>query len=192
MPFAFLLLAQTQEARFDVLVKGKKAGVATYALGDRRGGGRTTRLRIVLADGSVSESLTESDGVGAAVRAVNSVRRGRGGTTETVTYNARGDATIVVDKGKPLLVPFRGRGNRKDPSELWFRSAKPSANTWAVFLALDPRKRTWDEVRVTYVGKRGMGHLVRQLRGGATTSYTLDDRGVPLIIEAGDLRMVRR
>lgn len=190
--FVVLALAPPLEARFDVLVEGKKAGVATYRLSDRTGGGRVTRLRIVLADGSISESRTETDAAGAAVRSQDTVARGRTRSATMVTYNARGDATIVVDKGKPIVVPFRARGNRKDPSELWFRSVVPSANTWAVYLALDPRKRTWEEVRVTYLGKRGGGHLVRQVRKGATTSFTLDDRGVPLSIEAAKLRLVRR
>lgn len=184
--------ASAQEARFDVLVKGKKAGLATYSLSDRKGGGRVTRLRVALADGSVTESLSASDTTGTAVRAENSVRRGKASTREKVTYNVRGDATIVVDGGKPTIVPFDRRGSRKDPSEVWFRPAVPSAGTWAVFRALDPRKRVWDEVRVTYIGRRGGGYLVRQVRGKSTTNFTLDAKGIPLLIESGDLRMVRR
>ena len=42
--------------------------MATYRLSDRSGGGRVTRLRLVLADGSVSESLSLSDALGQAVR----------------------------------------------------------------------------------------------------------------------------
>lgn len=175
-----------------MLLKGKKAGLATYAIAARKGGGRTTRLRIALADGTVTESLSESDAGGTALRASNSVRRGKGVRLETIAYNAKGDATIVIDGGKPVVVPFRGKGSRRDPSETWFRTVIPSGATWAVFLALDSRKQTWDEVRVTYVGKRGPGHLVRQLRNGMTTSFTLDDHAVPLVIESGDLRMVRR
>ena len=183
-------IVHAQEARFDVLLKGKKAGVATYRLSERNGG-RVTRLRIALADGSVTESLSISDATGAAVMAENNVRRGTSRTKETISYNAKGDATIVTNGKKPLLVPFHARGTRKDPSELWFRSLKPSPSTWAIYLALEPRKRVWEQVKVTYVGKKGAGNLIRQERGGLTTNFTVDDKGVPLMIESGDLRMVR-
>lgn len=187
-----LLTLPPQSARFDVLVKGKKAGVATYRLSDRPGGGRVTRLRIALADGAVTESLSLTDASGAAVRSENVVRRGKAFTKETVTYGARGDATIVANDGKPVVVPFDRRGSRKDPSEAWLRPTVPSAGTWAVYRALDPRKRVWDEVRVTFVGKKGAGYLLRQSRAGGTTDYTLDTHGLPLVIEANDLRLVRR
>ncbi|RYG26070.1 hypothetical protein EON82_04770 [bacterium] len=194
-PFVVLSLAgiaQAQQAKFDVLVKGKKAGVATYAVSPYKGSGRLTRLRIVLADGSISESVSKTDATGAAVGSENSVRRGATGSKEVVTYDGRGDATIVRDKGKGVVVPFDRRGSRKDPSETWFRSVKPKPGTWAVFRALDPRKRVWEEVKVSYVGKRGAGNVVRQQRGGLMTVFTLDDAGIPLVIESGDLRMVRR
>lgn len=184
--------AQGQAAKFDVLVKGKKAGVATYQISPGKAGGRVTRLRIVLADGSISETVSQSDRTGAAVSAENTVRRGAARTREVIAYDVSGNATITKDKAKPVQVPFDKKGGRKDPSELWFRSVKPSPGTWAVFRALEPRKRVWDEVKVTYVGKRGQGNLVTQLRRGLTTNFTLDEQGVPLVIEAGDLRMVRR
>lgn len=194
-PLAFIALVATapaQEARFDVLVKGKKAGVATYNVSPYSRGGRATRLRIVLADGTASESLSMSDATGTAVGSENSVRHGSATSKEVVTYGPRGDATIVRDKGKPVVVPFDRRGSRKDPSETWFRSVRPTPGTWAVFRALEPRKRTWEEVRVTFVGKRGGGNVVRQARNGRTTVFTLDDAGMPLVIESGDLRMIRR
>lgn len=184
--------AHAQQAKFDVLVKGKKAGVATYAVSPFQRGGRLTRLRIVLADGSISESVSKSDATGTAVGSENSVRRGAASSKEAVTYSPRGDATIVRDKGKGIVVPFDRRGSRKDPSETWFRGVRPAPGTWAVFRALDPRKRVWEEVKVTYVGKRGGGNIVRQLRNGLTTVFTLDDAGIPLVIESGDLRMIRR
>lgn len=190
---AFLAgIAHSQAARFDVLVKGKKAGVATYQITPGKAGGRATQFRIVLADGSITESISQSDRTGAAVSAENSVRRGTARTVEVVAYDALGNATITTNKGKPVAVPFDKKGGRKDPSELWFRTIKPSPGTWAVFRALDPRKRVWEEVKVTYVGKRDMGNLVRQERNGRTTNFTLDDRGIPLVIEAGALRLVRR
>ena len=185
-------LAHAQEARFDVLVKGKKAGVATYKVSPYKGSGRLTRLRIVLADGSISESVSMSDGTGSAVGSENCVRRGASRSKEVVTYDSRGDATIVRDKGKAVVVPFDRRGSRKDPSETWFRGVRPAPGTWAIFRALDSRKRTWEEVRVTFVGKRGAGNVVRQQRNGLTTVFTLDDAGIPLVIESGDLRMIRR
>jgi hypothetical protein len=189
---ALAAFAHAQEARFDVLVKGKKAGVATYRVSPYKGTGRLTRLRIVLADGSISESVSMSDATGAAVGSENSVRRGASSSKEVVTYDARGDATIVRDKGKPVVVPFDRRGSRKDPSETWFRSVRPAPGTWAIFRAFDSRKRTWEEVRVTFVGKRGAGNVVRQQRKGLTTVFTLDEAGIPLVIESGDLRMIRR
>ena len=194
-PLVALALAatvQAQEARFDVLVKGKKAGVATYKVSPYQRGGRLTRLRIVLADGSISESVSKSDATGNAVGSENSVRRSGTTSKEVVTYDARGDATIVRDKGKPIVVPFDRKGSRKDPSETWFRGVRPTPGTWAVFRALDPRKRTWEEVRVTFVGKQGAGNVVRQQRNGLTTIFTLNDSGIPLVIESGDLRMNRR
>ena len=152
---------QAEEARFDVLVKGKKAGVATYQVSPFLGSGRLTRLRVVLADGSISESVSKTDASGTAVGSENSVRRGAAGSREVVSYNGRGDASIVRDKGKALVVPFDRRGSRKDPSETWFRGVRPTPGTWAVFRALEPRKQVWEEVRVTFVGRRGAGNVVR-------------------------------
>ena len=192
MPLALLLIAPTVEARYDVLLKGKKSGVATYRLSDRPGGGRVTRLRVVLADGSTSESLSVSDVFGAALRSEDVVRRGKSFTKRTVEYDAKGDATVVANGGKPVAVPFRGRGNRKDPSETWFRSVTPKPGTWATYLKLDAARRTWEPVRVTYVGPQDGGHLVRQVAGKTRTDFTLDARGVPIAILSGDLRMVRR
>lgn len=191
MPLA-MFLAPPQEARFDVLVKGKRAGLATYRLSDRPGGGRVTRLRVVLADHSVTESLALSDATGSMVRTEDVVRRNGAYRKQTVAYGARGDATIVDNGGKPVLVPFDRRGSRRDPSETWFRGTVPSPGTWAVFRKLDPRRRAWDEVRVTYVGKGPGGNVVRQTTGTATTSFTLDGAGMLVSYEAGDLRLVRR
>ena len=184
--------APPQEARFDVLVKGRKAGVASYRLSERPGGGRVTRLRIVLADGSVSESLSLTDAAGAMVRSEDVVRRDGAYRKTAVVYDARGDATVTLGKGRSYVVPFDRRGSRKDPSETWFRTVRPSPGTWSAFRKLDPARRRWDEVRVTYVGKRGGGNLVRQQAGPKTTSFTLDDAGLPLAYDAGDLRLVRR
>ncbi|RYG15114.1 hypothetical protein EON82_26640 [bacterium] len=195
MPVLLLVLGafQSQQGRFDVFVQAKKAGVATYAVSTRKAGGRMTRLRIVLAEGSVSESISESDIGGNPVRAVETVRRGTAQTKETVTYNAKGDATIVRDKTKPFVVPFNVNGSRKDPSELWFRTVKPAAGTWAKYFALDSGKKEWQEVKVKYVGKRGDGHLIQQSRNmGVTTKFTVDDKGFPILIESGELRLVRR
>jgi hypothetical protein len=195
MPALLLLLGalQSQQGRFDVFVQGKKAGVATYAVSTRKAGGRITRLRIVLADGSVSESVSESDAGGTPVRAVETVRRGTAQTKETVTYNPKGDATIVRDKAKPFIVRFNANGSRKDPSELWFRTVKPVAGAWAKYFVLDSGKKEWHEVKVKYVGKRGGGHLIQQSRNmGVTTKFTLDDKGFPISFESGELRLVRR
>ena len=192
MPLALFLIEPPREARFDVLLKGKKAGLATYRLSNRAGGGRVTRLRIVLADGSVSESLSLSDAQGQAVRSEDVVRRNGAYRKETVVYDPKGNATVTLDKAKPYVVPFDRRGSRKDPSETWFRGVKPSPGTWAVFLKLDPRRKLWEEVRVTYVGPRGGGHLVRQKAPKTLTSFTLDGAGMLLSYESGDVRMVRR
>lgn len=192
LALAVLLIAPTREARFDVMAKGRKAGVATYRVSDRPGGGRVTRLRVVLADRSVSESVAESDALGAPTRSSSTVRRGAATTKETVAYSPRGDATIVVNGGRPVLVPFDRRGSRRDPSETWFRGVMPSPGTWAIFRALDSRRRVWEPVKVTYVGRRGEGNLVRQVRGAVTTDYVLDDEGLPISTASGDVRMVRR
>lgn len=186
-----LLSLTTDAAKYDVFVAGKKAGVATYETEPKRGG-RWTRLRVALADGSVSESVSETDAMGAAVRAVETVKRKGSTRVETITYSPRGDATIVVDHGKPVVVPFDRRGSRRDPSELWLRPTVPSGNTWAIYRALNSRKRTWEEVRVTFVGKKDVGYVIEQKRSGATTRFVMDAKGVPMTIEAGSLRMVRR
>lgn len=174
-----------------MIVKGRKAGVATYRLSDRPGGGRVTRLRVVLADGSTTEDLSLTDASGAAVRSENVVRRTGSYNKTTITYDARGDATVVVGKRAPVVVPFDRKGSRRDPSETWFRTVKPSVGTWAVFRELTP-KRTWDTVKVTYVGRRDGGNLIRQERGPSVTSFTVDDNGMLLSYAAGDLRLVRR
>ena len=192
MPLVVLHVIPPREARFDVLLKGKKAGVATYRLSDRPGGGRVTRLRIVLADGSVSESLSLSDSQGQAVRSEDVVRRSGAYRKESVAYDSKGNATVTLDKAKPYPVPFDRRGSRKDPSETWFRGVKPSPGTWAVFRKLDPRRRLWEEVRVTYVGARGGGHLVTQKGKKSLTSFTLDGTGMLLSFESGGVRLVRR
>lgn len=191
MPLPLLLLAPPREAHFDVLLKGSRAGVATYRLSDRPGGGRVTRLDVILADRSATETLSITDAAGAAVRTETVVRHPGSYTKEVVDYDARGDATISVGKGRPVVVRFDRRGSRRDPSDTWFRGTVPSPGTWAVFRALTPG-RAWEEVRVTYVGRRSGGNLVQQRRGGKTTSFTLDDAGMLVGYDAGDLRLVRR
>ncbi len=186
----FVFVASVQEARYDVLAQGKKVGVATYAILPRKGGGRVTRLRMAVGGQSI-ESVSDSDAKGVATRSVTSVRRGKRLSTETTVYSVRGDATVTLTGAKPFTVPGP-KGSRKDPSELWFRGVVPTPGTWATFQALDVKTRAWQEVRVTYVGKRGAGYLVRQARPGQATEYVLDARGLPMSIERPGFRMVRR
>ncbi len=188
----FALLAQAQEARYDVLAGGKKAGVATYSLAPRPGGGRVTRLRLVLVGGETTEEVSETDANGAPVRASTQLLRGKNRSAEVVTYTPQGAATVTRDHALPFTVPAP-KASRRDPSEAWFRPTPPKPGTTARFVALNPRKRTWEEVKVKYVGKTPEGHLVRQSRNmGASTAFVLDDRGMPRSIESGGMRMVRR
>ena len=192
MPLVLLHANPTAEARFDVFLKGKKAGIATYRLSDRPGGGRVTRLRLVLADGSVSESLALSDALGQAVRSEDVVRRRGAYRKATVSYDPKGNAIVALDKAPPYVFPFDRRGSRKDPSETWFRKVRPSPGTWAVFRKLDAKRDGWEDVRVTYVGPRGGGHLVTQKGPKGLTSFVLDDEGMPLSYQSGDVRLVRK
>ena len=120
------------------------------------------------------------------------MRRNGSYRKEVVEYDVQGDATVTIDKAKPYVVRFDRKGSRKDPSETWFRGVRPSPGTWAVFRKLDAKRKGWEPLRVTYVGPRGGGHLVRQTGPKTLTSFTLDGTGMLLSYESGAVRLVRK
>lgn len=195
-------LGWSQEVKLRVMVRGSEVGTARCVQGllsdggkqvtismDIRQGGRQVRIRseaVYAKDGKPIRKIQETSGSDGKVL-----------TKSVATFTAEGARMIVTASGqtKESLVPLDAKLPRAATSEFWFIRDKPKPGATADYYSFSMTEARWvlrktryvDQQEVQLGGRKMRGHVIQD-DGGTVIS---DERGMPLVIEMGDLRMER-
>lgn len=156
---------------------------------DVRQGGRQVRVRsesVYAKDGKPIRKIQETAGPDGKVLAKSVANfTSEGARVQQTTGGQTKESVIPLDVKLP----------RAAISEFWFIRDKPRPGATASYYSFSMTENRWSLRKTRYVGPKEVeigggkfrGHLIQD-DGGTSVS---DDRGMPLVIEAGDLRMER-
>lgn len=197
--------AQAQKVIFDAVQNGKPAGSLEL---ERKVSGGTMTVSMVMnikserGSGRVQAStIYDSKGV---PKSKHAVITGNGktaklsatfsGLTANVTASADGK-TRTQKLTAPTKTPLT------DPSVWWFITTKPTPRQTFKYQALNPLTMKWADSTTRYLGQGTVkvgnrtikGHQIATTRSDGNKSITwLDDKGVPLMMDQGTLKFIRR
>lgn len=206
MPLALLasLLFGPITYDYDVQLNGSKAGDAKLVRDVRDDGSKSTTLDIKFETPDGRRIETHTEGVynpkGMPLRRSQRTQLSNPWTVRLVTATfTEGSANVVVfenDRRTVKNIPLVRTAPIDDPIALWFPSSLPAVGAASKSYVLNLETLAWDLVTTTYrgpaevtiEGKKQQAHQIGSEQG---TVY-LDGDGVPWIVEAPPLRLVRR
>lgn len=213
MPITPLLVAimmQTSPAverkfAYNVLLSDSPIGTAEYTLRSLENGQRQVISTMVLKSlGKEArvrqETIYASDG--SATRKIQETVQGTDRklivaelSSTAAKIEATGSKTPV-----PKSVPISDRAPQSNASIFWFDTIKPKKGDRASAYVFDLNDFQWmletstynGPVSIKLAGKSVAGHEIVIERGGGSARTVVDDKGAPLVIERGDMRIVRK
>lgn len=206
MPLALLasLLLAPVTLDYDVHLNGTKAGEAKLVQEIRDDGMKSTVLdvRFETPDGRRIETHTEGtyDVEGRPVRRSQRTQLSEPWTVRLVTATfMEGSANVVVFENNRRTVkniPLVRTAPMNDPMEQWFPGSIPTPGTAVKSYVLNLETLAWDLVTTTFRGpeelmldgKKREAYKVETDKG----TVLVDGDGLPWIVEASPLKLVRR
>lgn len=194
------------QTRLAVTIRGRPAGYATLSQHLEANGEKVVELRMRLESPSQKVQLhTEAhyDKSGNPTRKVQETNVPGGAFHKQViaTFGKDGAHVVLVDGEKRSVktVTLAAAAPRASLSEFWFIRDQPKVGQTEKAYQFNADTLEWELVETVYKGKRKMkfedreitAHEVVSHRGDQTTTAYLDDAGLPVLIEQGDIRMVK-
>lgn len=194
---ATLLAPKEWTARLDVVVGGIPSGTAALVQRLLPDGGKQVELTMELrpARGSAVRVRQESvyDSLGKPVRKIQeTTSAGKQVGLLVATFDPAGAKVQSGsgNKASTTIVPLDNQLSRANAAELWFVSKTPQIGDRVVCYTFDLGAMRWDLTETRYLGRKD-GHRIETRRSGTVTSTLLDDDGMPLRVESGDLILTR-
>ncbi|MCC7229143.1 MAG: hypothetical protein IT203_02035 [Fimbriimonadaceae bacterium] len=207
LALAFLTLSAlsvAQKASYEAMREGKSVGSLTY---ERilQGSTQTTIVDIAMTQGTEVLKIKITSKFNA-----QGAPTSRTGEISAATYQVKigmafqsGSAKVTITNGKKSeikMIDSKPKISIEDPSVWWFVKNKPVPKQNYRYQTISPATLAWSEVMVQYVGpgqvdlrgKKVSGHRVDETRGTERSTVWLDDKGMPLIIDQGTLKFIRK
>lgn len=187
--------------KFDVFSGKEKIGDGVY-LASVTPQSKTSTLTITIGERRIGQTNIV-DQYGQQVKVEVHVVKSESLIEKNVaTFDVKGNATYERSANGhnfKKVFPLGRKGTRKDASEYWFIRNRPAAMTWSQYYTFSISSRKWQLAKTTYMGKKAVqvgakkvnANLVVQVEPGDKLTMWLDDKGDPLIIDTGAIRMVR-
>jgi hypothetical protein len=164
------------ELRMEILVTGKKAHLSSQATYDSRGNPVRKFLETIVPGGQVQRQII-------------------------ATFDAAG-ANVVVKTGDGRVTkkfPLVATAPRDSSSEFWFLRDKPKPGQSVKAYTFNTDTLEWELTQTTYVGLKAINirgakmqaHEIDTEQGDRHVVSYLDEKGLPLVVDDGTIRMER-
>lgn len=194
------------ETRMAVTISGHPAGYATLSQKIQQDGTKIVELRVELGTDKRKVKLTSEaryDAKGLPLRKFQQTIVSGGDINKQViaTFAKDGANLVLLDGDKRTVksVSLAATAPRACLSEFWFIRDKPKAGQTEETYQFNPDTLSWEIVTTKYVGQKTLKiedrsvavHEVVTKRGDKESTSYLDDAGLPVLVDQGDLKMVR-
>jgi hypothetical protein len=194
------------QTRMGLTISGHPAGFATLSQKIQPDGSKLVELRLELTAANQKVRLTSEatyDAKGMPIRKFQEAIMPGGKLQKQViaTFNKDGAAVTLLDAGKRTMknVALFPTAPRSNLSEFWFIRDKPKPGQFEETYQFNTDSLDWDLVRTDYRGKKTLKiegrsvsvHEVISKRGSKVTTAYLDDQGLPVLVDQGDVKMVK-
>jgi hypothetical protein len=193
------------QVKLSLSVAGKAAGTATLSQSVAADGSKTVVLRIEMNAAGKKARLSSQasyDAKGNPIRKfLETIIPGQLQRQTVVTFDQAG-ANVVVLKGdgrETKKIGLLDTAPRAAPSEFWFIRDMPKPGAKVKNYVFNADSLTWDLTETTYIGPRVVkaggqsvkAHLVQSDQGGRQVYSFLDDKGLPVLVDDGRMKMER-
>ncbi|MFI5385882.1 MAG: hypothetical protein ACHQ50_07150 [Fimbriimonadales bacterium] len=194
------------QTRLAVSFSGHPAGYATLSQKIQKDGTKVVELRMELDshDGKVRlTSESRYDAKGLPLRKFQQIVNPAIALNKQIvtTFDKAGANTVVLDgeKRKARSVPLVETAPRASLSEFWFIRDTPKKGQVEQTYQFNIDTLEWELVRTEYRGNRTLKieshtvsvHEVYSERGDKKTTAYLDEQGLPILVDDGNIRMVK-
>ncbi|HVT11979.1 MAG TPA: hypothetical protein VHE55_06905 [Fimbriimonadaceae bacterium] len=194
------------EARLTITMRGHPAGYATLSQRIQRDGTKVVELRIELGSDQHKVKLSSEaryDAKGIPIRKFQQTIADVGDINKQViaTFSKEGANLVLLDGGKRSVknVSLAQAAPRACLSEFWFIRDKPKPGAVEETYQFNTDTLAWEIVRTEYRGVRKLTieghtvsvHEVSTKRGDKESTSYLDDEGLPVLVDQGDIKMVK-
>ncbi|MFZ4506285.1 MAG: hypothetical protein ACOYON_01140 [Fimbriimonas sp.] len=192
------------QIRMDVSQNGKSLG-KLYLTEKLSATGKTVDMRLELKGPSGEVEIRQSstfERSGAPIRKLKDTLLKPKTRLQVVVSFTAGKANVVLDESgrrSTKEIPLAKGATAQDASEFWFRPVAPKVGAVVKCVTFDLDRLTWVELSTSYLGKvkvevRGVQrdlHRVVAVQSGRTVETLLDDKGDPVRIVDGAIRVER-
>lgn len=194
------------ETRMTVTIGGHPAGYATLSQKIQQDGTKIVELRVELGVDKRKVKLTSEaryDPKGLPLRKFQqTIVSGGDVNKQVIATFAKDGANLVLldgDKRSVKNVSLAATAPRACLSEFWFIRDNPKPGQTEEAYQFNPDTLSWEIVTTKYVGPRTLKieghsvavHEVLTKRGDKESTSYLDDAGLPVLVDQGDLKMVK-
>lgn len=194
------------QAHLAVTLSGHPAGYATLSQKVQKDGVKVVELRMELSSQDQKVRLSSEasyDAKGLPVRKFQEIVSASGSLNKqvVVTFDKAGANVVILDGGKrsTKAVSLVSTAPRASLSEFWFIRDKPKQGHIEQAYQFNIDTLAWELVRTEYRGKRTLKienhtvsvHEVYSKRGDKETTAYLDDQGLPVLVDQGNIKMVK-
>lgn len=185
-----------------ILLDGQPHGSATVLQTLLENGGKQVVVTMSLGEKSPVKVRQESvyDNAGGPVRKIQEVIDAKGNTQHkvVVSFDEAGAHCSIYRGGAPQVTTHElvKGAPRNNPSEFWFIKSRPRVGDKVTYYRYDVSASKWTLAETRYIGKKTIeiagekvdAHLIDS---GAEGQTFVDDKGNPLVLVVGKIRMER-
>lgn len=197
--FAAIVALSGAQAKYDVMLGKKKLGTAAVHQKLREDGGKVVQMTIELRDEKDQDTKirveSQFDKTGSPVRKfMETSVSGRVKKTVVATFDEAGANVVISDGGvrSTKSVTLVANANRANAAEFWFVRDKPKPKAKVVAYTFDLDTLSWQLTTSVYKGESTVGGIKGHEVGTERYVTLLDNLGLPLIVDMGATRLVRK
>ncbi len=196
--------AYADPLKFTVRMKGEKVGTFVDEITGDDASGYVDESTLTLTHEGQTATIHEIEHYGKdGVDTSKSVEISQEGHTAKVKAKLADDGahlTIWTDDNKDEKdIPLADKTSRADATNFWWKSVTPKAGDSVTYQSFNMEQLTWSNVTLKYVGKAKVkigdkeleANEVERTEDEETTKVYLDEKGDPLVVEEGDMRIER-
>ena len=195
----------TAETRMAVSIAGHPAGYATLSQKLQQDGSKDVELRLELTAPNSKVRITSQaryDSMGLPIRKFQETTGpGTQHLQVVITFGKDGASVVSLNNDKRSVknIPLVATAPRASLSEFWFIRDMPKQGQVEKTYQFNADSLEWEIVTIEYHGKRKLKveghsvdvHEVVTKRGDKETTSYVDNQGLPVLVDLGNVKMVK-